>query len=138
MDEFSSLRSLSSAFNQAIGRLITFFLLEVVFFYSVELDELFGGMSWSEIVNFVVWGVNACAILYFCAESSHLMQTLLDWLRNSENTKDIRDITNVVECHLVIHELSTNKVSIKGSNVYPVTYNLVASVRLTFTCKFNA
>lgn len=125
-EQYNSIRELSVAINRAVGSLVSLFLLESIFYYSVRFDEMlaFSKLDWKEMVTFTFWLIDSSLILYFCAESCHQLNYFLDWVKIPENMKGVGDF----EYLLIIQELSSNSVAIKGSNVHAVTYPLIASV----------
>lgn len=52
------------------------------------------------------------------------MESFKRWLSHEDNRQDIPGD----QIPFIINELDTNSVAIKGNNVFPVTYGLVANV----------
>lgn len=51
--------------------------------------------------------------------------SLINWLRIPSNRRQAKED----EILLILHDLDSNAVAIKGSNVFPITFSLIAQVR---------
>lgn len=124
---YEALRKMSVVISENLGTLITVFLLEFVFYFAVGFDEMFDftNSDWSLIGNMLFWFIESCGILYFAADACHKVSVVTDWFRVMEQAKYIPNF----EFYLIMNEVQSNSVAIKGSNVYPITYSFVASVR---------
>lgn len=131
---FTSLQILSDNINNIFGGIITGFLIGTVINYSTSFDTIFAhgyakSLSYFAVMKLLIWTLlffcNASAIFYFSADISHqINKTVKGWLKRSDN----RRMVTVDETILLLKDLDDNSIAITGSNVFPITYSLVASV----------
>lgn len=77
----------------------------------------------------VIWYCFVKFLLQFIRKLILFLQvsTLRDWLNISKNTRGMSDH----EVLMIMMELNSNGVAIKGSKVFSVSFSLVANVRTT-------
>lgn len=73
---YKILRKLSVLMNEVISTLVTFVLLEFLFYFAIELDEFLveGKEDWQSRILSVFWFIELCVILYFPADACYQVQ----------------------------------------------------------------
>lgn len=66
-----------------------------------------------------MWTLLTCYV-----KSLNQISKLGDWIKNPKNSNQMTDR----EVLLILQDLNTNSVAIKGSNTFPLTFTLVAHV----------
>lgn len=54
------------------------------------------------------------------------MKTLQEWF--SHSTDVTKEVLGLEELVIILNELNHDRVAIKGSNIFPINYNLLANV----------
>lgn len=129
-----SIKILSKLINQVFGSHVTIFVLEAVVYYATSFDQVFieshrgdggrGHQEYGAMIRLVFYFTSACIILLFSADVCHQMNRLKEWLGREENRGEVPQ-----DClMIVLNEVDSNLVAVRGSDIFPVTYTLVANV----------
>ncbi len=125
------LRELSTLMNNLFGGHMTMFSVHSILEYAISFNVVLfkGGRSASydvaATICFIYFLGTTCAILLFSADVCHQMEKLKEWLASEENRMQLCTQTLV----MTLNDLDSHVISVKGSNIFPVTFALVASVR---------
>lgn len=126
---FEVLCTVCKKFNEVYGHMVTCLVVEIVLYYAIEFEGfLASGVKHAASyiqMGFILYLLVSSMFLYFAADTNRNVGALKDWLVLKENRAVVynsRDLT------LILDQLNTNAVSVKASNVFPVTFGFVASV----------
>lgn len=130
------LRELSTLINNLFGSHMTLFLVHSILEYAISFNVVLikgggggsggsGSYDLAASICFIYFLGTTCAILLFSADVCHQMEKLKEWLAPEENRIQLTTQNLVI----ILNDLDNHVISIKGSNIFPVTYALVASVR---------
>lgn len=125
-----SLHLLGQLINSAFGSNVTLFLIECVVYYATSIDQVFfEGASfengaWARKLSLTFFFLNACLILIVAADITQQMNTIKEWLSVDENRKQVP----ADQVHVILNEVDSNLVALKGNSIFPITYALLANV----------
>ncbi|CAL8072516.1 unnamed protein product [Orchesella dallaii] len=123
-NRYKSIRKLAAMINQAFGSLVTAFMAEAIIFYSISLDATLTTNDFFKKANMLHFYCTTFGILFISADICNQMVAIKSWLANDENRKKVP----YDEMQIVLYDLLTNEVGIRGSNVFTITYSLVANI----------
>lgn len=132
--QFQDLVKLSTKINKLIGHYLTCFIIETVLFLSINLEGVLAHDSthhdWNSLLSVTIYFVVIVSIFLLAANISQKIAYFKSWLHVKKNRELFEKISDV---HIILSQIDSHAVSIKASNVFPVTYGLLANVR-NFTC----
>lgn len=124
------LQMLTKLINKAYGSNVTVFIAEVVVYYAISFNQVFIegtgsiGEELSAMIRLVLYFGSACFILLLAADVGHQVQELKTWFGREGNRRQVKQDYIFV----MLNEVDTGAVAIRGHDVFPVTYTLVANV----------
>ncbi len=136
-----SLKILSKLINQVFGSNVTIFLLEAVVYYATSFDQVFieshrvdggsGHQEYGAMIRLIFYFTSACIILLLSADVCHQMNRLKEWLGQEENRAEVPQ-----DClMMILNEVDSGLVAVRGNDIFPVTYTLVANVSKVINVK---
>lgn len=138
-NNYLALKKFTSLINSMFDSNVTCFLLDAVLYYSTSFNEVFiegvGFTDWNKSFRVLFFFCNMCIALLISAEIVHCMQALKDWLvfavlnpagRQLFQRKELA--IPLEEIHIYINDLASDVISMKGSDVFSITYSLLANV----------
>lgn len=125
------LRKMSASMNKLFGQNVTLFLSESVLYYSIGFNDVFveaaaehNGRDWGVMIRFLVFFGSTCAIMITAADVTYQMDSLKEWLSVEENRMQVE----LHHLQVLLNQVDTHLVSVKGSNIFPITYGVIANV----------
>lgn len=135
---YLSLHQLAAMTNKSIGTRMTVYLMELVVYFSTNIDEIFREASLAMHSQQVTWNVlrigsvtiyflKACIMLYFSASVSHKMGIFKVWLRKEMMSGNKMGIP-MEQVTVIISDLECNALGIMASQMFTITPSLIAAV----------
>ncbi len=127
---FETLCLVCKGFNELYGHTVSCLVVEIVLYYAIEFEGSFPSgvrriVASNNQMGFILYLVVTSAFLYFAADINRNVGYLKDWLVLKENRSLVFSSRDL---NFIIDQLNCNAVSVKASNVFPVTFGFVASV----------
>ncbi|CAL8110853.1 unnamed protein product [Orchesella dallaii] len=122
---YKGIRTLSQLINNAYGNMTTAFIAESILYHSMNMDAIFltnDGFNQARLIFFIL---SSSSTFIFSADICTQMDSLKGWLSNDENRRNVP----LDELNVVLHELQTTVIGIRGSNIFTITYSLVWNSR---------
>lgn len=142
--EYKCLLKLADKINEAIGLNVTCFLVIQILdlsttFHDAFLLESVILVQWNKILRLVFYSFFAFTIVYFSVDVAKHMRVMKEWLTfpvysNSLKTGQKWNHNAAIRCipadriQLYLYDLETHAISIKASNIFPLTYSSLANV----------
>lgn len=152
-NQFAMLRQLSRLVNRAFGNVVVWFVLECLLYYCCEADEIIGqfqheNTDWKRVVFTSLYMLQFHFILLLSADIPSKvinratffrfdlhkalcnrfcwlqMSVVKEWLEIPENVNSI--FPNKLS--LILDNLNSNDVAVKGSNYFSISYPFLGSV----------
>lgn len=122
--QYKTIRTISQTINRALGNLVTGFMAEAIIFYSINLDRTLVTQDVFRKMHMAYYYLNTFSILFLSANICSQLDTLKRWLAEDVNRRQV----SLDELQIVLQELQSKEVGIRGGDKFTISYSLVATV----------
>lgn len=127
--QYFTLQRLTRLVNQVHGTNMLLFLVDAVLYYSTGFIEVFieesGNFDVSKIFRIVFFFANTCAIMWYAADVPCQMgNAFKEWMV----TEGIKEGIKLDQLHIFVNDLQMNEISLKASEIFPVTFQVIAQL----------
>ncbi|ODM93117.1 hypothetical protein Ocin01_13561 [Orchesella cincta] len=121
---YKELRTLSHLINSAFGSIITVTMARAILFNSANVDHALYGQDFMKKILLLLLTVHDTAVFLLAADACNRMDGFKIWLSKDENRKTVP----LDQLNVVLNEINTATVGIRGNNMFTITYSLLWSV----------